>query len=72
MAHQAPRQGVDAFFNGNYDVSSGYVIPDVKDLEFGKREENWNWLMEPPPLTYEAGPSGLVVLLRGANIDYLY
>ena len=28
--------------------------------------------MEPPPLTYEAGPSGLVVLLRGANIDYLH
>jgi hypothetical protein len=33
MVQETPRQGVDAFFNGNYDVSSGYVIPDVKDLE---------------------------------------
>jgi hypothetical protein len=24
-------------FYGNYDVSSGYVIPGVKDLEFGKK-----------------------------------
>jgi hypothetical protein len=24
-------------FYGNYDVSSSYVIPDVKDLEFGKK-----------------------------------
>jgi hypothetical protein len=37
MVQETPRQGVDAFFNGNYDVISGYVIPDVKDLEFGKK-----------------------------------
>jgi adenylate cyclase len=28
--------GVNDFFNGNYNVSSGYVIPDVEDIEFGK------------------------------------
>jgi hypothetical protein len=37
MVQETPRQGVDAFFNGNYDVTSSYVIPDVKDLEFGKK-----------------------------------
>jgi hypothetical protein len=32
-----PSSRCRCLFYGNYDVSSGYVIPDVKDLEFGKK-----------------------------------
>jgi len=28
--------GVDDFFKGSYDVKSGYVVPDVADIAFGK------------------------------------